>query len=106
MPPAAWLAAHPDADAATPPTVGAARVEVIVVGKTRRFALVDGKVLKPGDASGDTKVVAIKADKVVMEDASQSLRATPDVVKTAPVVSKVKKKSVVIPVDSVSAKAQ
>ena len=68
--------------------------------------LCDGEVVKVGDQFNDSKVVAIKADKVVMDDASKSLRTTPDVEKKKPVVSKSRKKSVMIPEASVSSKAQ
>ncbi|NJD36053.1 MAG: hypothetical protein FIA96_14685 [Betaproteobacteria bacterium] len=106
-PPVAWLAAQPPAPGVTAGTVNALpKTQMIVSGKSRKFALIDGEIVKVGDQYKGSKVVAIKADKVVMEDASKSLRVTPEVEKTAPVVSKVKKKSVVIPVASVPAKAQ
>lgn len=106
-PPAAWLAAQPPVSGVTVGTVTALpKTQMIVNGKSRKFAVIDGDIVKVGDKYKDSKVVAIKDDKVVMEDASKSLRVTPDVEKKAPVVSKIKKKSVVIPEGSVPAKAQ
>lgn len=106
-PPAVWLAAQPPVPGVPEVTVKAVpRTQVVVTSKSRKLAVIDGEVVKVGDQFNDSKVVAIKADKVVMDDASKSLRTTPDVEKKKAVVSKVRKKSVMIPEASVSSKAQ
>jgi len=106
VPPAVWLAAQPSAPGAAPQDVVviASRVQMILVGKTRRFALIDGKVVKAGDVFNDSKVLAIKADKVMTEDAAKSLGMMPNVEKKAPAMVAGRKKSVVIPASSVSSK--
>ncbi len=106
VPPAVWLAAQPGTPGAAPQdTVAAAsRVQMILVGKTRRFALIDGKVVKAGDVFNDSKVLAIKADKVMTEDAAKSLGMMPNVEKKAPAMVVGRKKSVVIPAGSLSSK--
>ena len=99
VPPPAWLAAQP-VPAGTvvqePGAADASRVNVVVVGKTRRLALVDGQVVQPGDMVGDTRVTAITGGKVLMVDEEKSLGMTPNVEKKppAPVVFR---KKVVIP---------
>ncbi|MDP1527221.1 MAG: hypothetical protein Q8M20_15550 [Rhodocyclaceae bacterium] len=60
VPPAVWLAVQPSvAGDQVVQTGDAARVRVLVVGKSRRLALVDGHVVQAGDAVGDSKVAAI-----------------------------------------------
>jgi hypothetical protein len=105
--PPVWVAAQPVAPGAAPMATGGAgpEVGVIVSGKSRRLALIDGEVVKVGDQYKGSKVVAIKADKVVMEDAAKSLGATPNVSKTKPVLVPVRKKRVVLPAGDVSPKA-
>jgi len=99
VPPAVWLAAQPSVPGAAPQDAvqAASRVQVILVGKTRRFALVDGNVVKVGDVVNDSKVLAIKANRVVTEDESKSLSMLPNVEKKAPASVKSRKKLVVIP---------
>jgi hypothetical protein len=106
--PPVWVAAQSGARGAASmatSVVGPA-VQVILSGRSRRVAVIDGEVLKVGDQYKGSKIVDIRANEVVMEDAAKSLVVTPDVEKTAPVVSKVKKKSVVIPEGNVSSTAQ
>ncbi len=106
VPPAVWLAAQPSTPGAAPQHTAnaASRVQVILVGETRRLALVDGNVVKAGDVINDSKVLAIKVNRVVMEDTSKSLSMYPNVEKKAPTSAMSRKKSVVIPADSVSSK--
>ncbi len=106
--PPVWVAAQSGASGAAPMATSGAepRVQVILSGRSRRVAVIDGEVLKVGDQYKGSKIVDIRANEVVMDDAAKSLGVTPDVEKTVPVVSKVKKKSVVIPEGNVSSKAQ
>lgn len=83
VPAPAWLAEHPVASG-TAGTVGqevSTDVQLMIIGKSRKFALVDGQVIKPGDAFNGSKVLDIKADEVVTQDASKSLRLIPSVEK-------------------------
>ncbi|ROZ68587.1 hypothetical protein [Ramlibacter sp. WS9] len=64
----AWLAAQaakpgaePVAEAATP------EVQIFVTGPTRRFAMVDGEAIRPGDTHNGAKLVAINADGAVWQ---------------------------------------
>jgi hypothetical protein len=111
VPPAAWLAAQPavpgaPAADAVADAAGASNVQVIVVGKSRRFALVDGQVVKPGDLLNDSKVLSIQGDRVVLEDQTKSLGMTPQVEKRTPVSARVtaRKKVIVIPAENESSK--
>ena len=103
VPPAVWLAVQERAAVAVPGKKGdseaekVSRVSVIVVGKARRFALVDGKVVRVGDVLNETKVTAIRPDRVAMADGTKSLSATPDVEKRAPNLKPVRRKVVVVP---------
>jgi hypothetical protein len=54
---------------------------MIVIGPTRKFAVVDGRVVKLGDTYKGSKVLDIKSDEVVVRDASKSLKLTPAVEK-------------------------
>ena len=106
VPPPAWLAAQPaaagtGAAAAAQAVAPPARVQVLVVGKSRHVALVDGKVIQPGDALGDSQVAAIRASGVEMVDAGKSLDMTPNVEKKRPANVQFRKK-IVIPEDGVS----
>lgn len=104
VPPAVWLAAQPKtADATQQAASGeTSRIQLIVAGPSRRLALIDGKVVKAGDVVNGSKVLAITPDKVIMRDAAKSLVMMPDVEKKPPALVVVRKKSVVIPADSVS----
>lgn len=88
-PPPAWLAAQPSAQG----TVSQANqqsepgLQLIVVGPTRRFAVIDGEVVKPGDAFNGSKVLHIDAGQVVVQDPSKSLKLTPAVEKKVNVPS-------------------
>jgi hypothetical protein len=93
MPPAAWWAAQSNAPATTPATATApaagtvatqdesSGVQLILIGASRRFALIDGQVVKAGDAYNGSKVVAIKPNEVVTQDPSKSLLLIPGVKK-------------------------
>jgi len=81
--PPAWLAAQP-----APP--GAAIVvakeptpivQVIVIGKSRKFAVIDGQVVKSGEILNESQIVNIKSGEVVTKDSSKSLKLNPSVEK-------------------------
>lgn len=88
MPPAAWSAPQPTAlPANTPGETTAAGpdtssgLQLILIGPSRKLALIDGQVVKPGDTYNGSKVLLIKRDEVVAQDASKSLTLTPGVKK-------------------------
>lgn len=81
--PPAWLAAQP-----APP--GAAIVvakeptpivQVIVIGKSRKFAVIDGQVVKSGEILNESQIVDIKSVEVLTKDISKSLKLNPSVEK-------------------------
>jgi len=81
--PPAWLAAQP-----APP--GAAIVvakeptpivQVIVIGKSRKFAVIDGQVVKSGEILNESQIVDIKSGEVLTKDISKSLKLNPSVEK-------------------------
>lgn len=102
-----WLAAQPNAQAAAaqagqpnPPGVApqavqpnaqgmvpqegqanGAGLQLILIGQTRKFAVIDGEVVKPGDIYNGSKVVRIDAGEVVVQDRSKSLKLNPEVEK-------------------------
>ncbi len=84
-PPDAWLALQPQAAPTglpTDPTDGAG-ARVTVLGRTSRFAVVDGQVVKVGDVIRGAKVVAISAETVTLQESGgrRVLSLTPGVVK-------------------------
>ena len=87
-PPAAWLALQPGGAgaAALGDQDASSGVRVTVVGRTKKFAVIDGQVVKPGDSYNGTKVLAIKPGEVVVRenDAAKSLKLAPGVVKKLP----------------------
>lgn len=102
--PPAWVATQPpgaisDAEEASP------EMQVTLIGRSRRLAVINGAVVKVGDEYKGSKVRAIKAGKVEMDDAAKSLSMAPDVKKSAPKIAKGRKKSVVIPAGNASSKA-
>jgi len=86
LPPAAWVAAQSDARGVASPIAdqeqGAlAGMQVILIGETRTFALIDGRIVKPGDTYNGSKVLAIRPGEVVMQDPSKSLKLNSSVEK-------------------------
>ena len=83
VPPAAWLEVQPIAPGtqAAPPGSDTSSVRLVLVGKTRKLALVDGQVIKPGDMHNGVKVAAISRNQVQMEDKEKSLKLAPGVEK-------------------------
>jgi hypothetical protein len=77
QPAAAWLTAHPQTGLADANGAGASGLQIIVSGRSRKFAIIDGRVVVPGDAYNDTQVATIKPDAVVMKDPSKSVVVAP-----------------------------
>lgn len=101
-----WLAAQPEAQAAAQarqsnaqgvvPQAGqpnapavvpqegqpnGAGLQLILIGQTRKFAVIDDEVVKPGDIYNGSRVVRIDAGEVVVQDRSKSLKMNPEVEK-------------------------
>ena len=83
LPPPAWLAAQSTAPGAAAPVEQnvSPGLRLTLVGPSRKFALINGQVVKPGDVYNGSRVLAIKSGKVVVEDASKSLNLAPGVEK-------------------------
>lgn len=65
--------------------------QVIVVGRTRKLAVVEGETVKVGDMYRGSKVAAIRTDKIVMEDSTKTIAVTPGVEKKILVSGKKKR---------------
>ena len=104
--PAVWIAAQPVAPGSVPRAMGEAspELQVILTGRSRKLVVVNGEVVKVGDLYKGSKVVAIRGDKLVLEDASKSVDMTPGVSKAKPAPLRVQKKRVVLPGGDVSPK--
>jgi len=66
----AWLAAQPTAaqpGGAADANGAEASVRVLVIGPARKFAIVDGQVMRYGDTYNGAKLVGIAHDGVVMQ---------------------------------------
>ena len=102
VPPPEWLALQPIiASKATTSIEPPAEIQLVLIGRTRKFAMIDGQIVKAGDVYKGSKVSAISADQVTMDDAVKSLSMTPDVTKkTALRVYSQNKKVVVTKVNS------
>jgi hypothetical protein len=78
-----WLAAQPttpgagDIVAKKPLPI----VQLIVIGKSRKFAMIDGQVIKSGEILNESQIVDIKTAEVVTKDRSKSLKLIPSVEK-------------------------
>ncbi len=79
LPHPAWLAIHqPPSEAENLMLQEApSKARLTIVGKSRKFAIVDGQLVKPGDDYKGSKVLDIKAGEVVMRDKSKSLQVNP-----------------------------
>lgn len=81
-PPDAWLAAQQGAGGLAPKAPEAsAGVNLLLVGKGRALAVVDGQLLKPGEKHDGARVLAIRADGVLVRsgESTQSLKLAPAV---------------------------
>lgn len=98
VPPAVWIAAeNAKSDGTKPASVASKSGRLVVLGKTRRLAVIDGKVIKAGEQYNGSRVVAVQRDKVLTEDESRSLLIAPNVKKSAPNRQLEPKKAVVLP---------
>jgi hypothetical protein len=79
-PPQVWLEANGIMLATTSQETPSG-VQLIKIGPTRKFALVNGQVVMPGKALNGSKVLDINPDGVVTRDASKSLKLIPAVSK-------------------------
>ena len=92
-----WLAAQPVAPGSQPAVSSAAlEVQVLVIGHSRKFAIIDGQLVRLGEAVNGAKLVAFHADGVVLQKDGnkEKLSMTPAVVKklegSKPVVGRAK----------------
>lgn len=69
------------AGAVTPSTE---RIQMLLIGESRKYAIVDGVLLKPGDLHNQWRLSIINPESVVMRNASGTrvIRVSPSVVKT------------------------
>lgn len=60
------------------------RIQMLLIGESRKYAVIDGVLLKPGDLHRQWRLSSINPDSVVMHGASgtQVIKANPSVVKT------------------------
>lgn len=77
-PPQIWLEAN-GIMLATTTQESPTGVQLIKIGPTKKFALVNGQIVMPGKIFNGSKVVDIKPDGVVTQNASQSLKLLPAV---------------------------
>jgi hypothetical protein len=85
-PPQAWLAAQPKAagtPAAEQDAVPQLHLQSLLIGPSRRYAIIDGQLLGVGDKFKDARVMAVRPAGVVLrsERGTQTLRLFPDVEK-------------------------
>lgn len=86
-PSAAWLAAQPrTAGAEAPADARTPEAQIVVLGPSRKFALVNGEPVHAGETYAGAKLVAIDADGILWHRAGAEARSTmsPAVEKTAP----------------------
>ncbi len=82
--PAIWLSTQHQGEQGSTALAGqddSSGVNMIVIGPTRKFAVIDGRVVKLGDTYNGSQVLDIKSGEVVVRDASKSLKLTPAVEK-------------------------
>ena len=83
-PPPGWLPHDPKAPKVEAQKEGAEPVQLLLVGPTRRFAIVRGDLV--GDKTAGTRLVEIKRNDLVVqtERGKETLHLFPDVQKTTP----------------------
>lgn len=59
-------------------------IQMLVIGRQRKFALIDGVLVKPGESLNQWQLVSISRQSVVMRNAAvtQEISISPSVVKT------------------------
>lgn len=88
-PAAAWLAAQPRAAGAAAEAVAeptAPGVHIVVIGPTRKFAMVDGHAVRQGESYNGSRLAAINQDGLVWQrgGAREKSNMSPNVQKTEP----------------------
>ena len=104
-PPPEWLALQPAS--VGKPTATAERpaeIQVIVIGRTKKLAVIDGQIARVGDNHKGSKVVGVLPGKVLLEDTEKSLMMAPAVEKRPPLVVYAPKKNVLVTSANESAK--
>jgi len=83
QPPSAWSAAQAGSQggAGVVAPADSAGSRLVLIGRSRKFAVIDGQVVKPGEPYNGSKVLAITPQEVVVEDASKSVNLAPGVEK-------------------------
>ena len=78
---ASFSAQAPAADAAQP---SSENIQMLVIGRQRAFAMINGVLLKPGESVNEWQLVSIDRQGVVMRNATvtQEFSISPSVVKT------------------------
>jgi hypothetical protein len=78
---ASFSAQAPAADAAQP---SSENIQMLVIGRQRAFAMIDGVLVKPGESVNQWQLVSIGRQGVVMRNATvtQEFSISPSVVKT------------------------
>lgn len=86
-PPQAWLDAQPKVAGGTAAAEQEAvpQLQSLLIGSTRRYAIIEGQVVGVGDTFKDARVVAVRPTEVVLrsERGTQTLKLFPDVEKRA-----------------------
>ena len=80
-----WLAAQPKVTGEIVLEKNAVpSVQMLLIGKSRKYAIIDGQIIKPGGNYNGSRVVAIKSGLVVLQgdDALQTLKMHPTIEKT------------------------
>lgn len=62
----AWLAAHPSPQGYAMDD-GVSGPRVLAVGRTKRLAVIDGQIVKPGDMVNGSKVLSVTTKGIVVE---------------------------------------
>ncbi len=76
-----FAAQLPTSDAANP---AGEKIQMLIIGRQRAFAMIDGLLVKPGESVNQWQLVSIGHQSVVMRNASvtQEISINPSVVKT------------------------
>ncbi len=81
LPNPAWLAIQPNTQPNISPVVPdkPAGVSLVLTGESRKFAIVDGQIVRIHEVHNGSRVLNIKSSMVVMQDRSKSLKLAPGV---------------------------
>jgi hypothetical protein len=76
--------AESDGRAANAAGMSDSRVQVLKIGRSRQFAIIDGQLMQPGDVVDQWRLVSIQSQGVVLQSATetQTISSTPLVEKT------------------------